>query len=58
MMQSDALYNKELIDTTTFATNDKEFDMAMKRVKMHKDVDEFELIYRANNCQLTGGKRS
>ena len=56
MMQSDALYNEELIDTTTLATNDKMFDMAMERVGKHNDVEEFESIYRANKCQLTGDK--
>ena len=55
-MQSDAFYNEELIDTTTFTTNDKMFDMAVERVGMHKDVEVFESIYRANNCQLTGDK--
>jgi hypothetical protein len=55
-MQSDAFYNEELIDTTIFATNDKMFDMAVERVGLHKDVEEFESIYRANNCQLTGDK--
>ena len=55
-MQSDAPYNEELLDTTTFATNDKVFDMARERMRKHKDVEEFESIYRANDCQLTGDK--
>jgi hypothetical protein len=32
------------------------FDMTVERVGTHKDVEEFESIYRANNCQLTGDK--
>ena len=31
MMQSDAFYNEEPIDTTTFTTNDKMFEMAVER---------------------------
>ena len=56
MMQSDAFYNEELIDTTTFATNDKVFNMAVEKERKHKDAEEFESIYRANKCQLTGDK--
>jgi hypothetical protein len=60
MMKSDtatiAIYSKELVDTTTFATNDEVFNMAVERERKHKDVEEFELIFHANNCQLTGDK--
>jgi hypothetical protein len=46
-------YNEELVTTVTFATNNEEFDMAVERERKYKDVEEFESIFRANNCQLT-----
>jgi hypothetical protein len=55
MMKSDtatlAIY-EELVNTTTFATNNEVFNMAEERERNHKDVEEFESIFRANNCQL------
>jgi hypothetical protein len=30
--------------------------MAVERERKHKDGEEFESIFRANNCQLTGDK--
>ena len=55
-MTTIAIYDEELVDTTTFATNDEVFNMAVVREMKHKDVEEFESIFRANNCQLTGDK--
>jgi hypothetical protein len=59
MMKSTAtldMYNEELVNTTTFATNDEVFNMTIERERKYKDVEEFELIFRANNCQLTEDK--
>jgi hypothetical protein len=57
MMESDmatlAIYNEELVTSVTLATNDEEFDMAVERERKQKDVEEFESIFRSNNCQLT-----
>jgi hypothetical protein len=57
MMESDmatlAIYNEELVTTLTFATNDEEFDMAVGRERKNEDEEEFESIFRSNNCQLT-----
>jgi hypothetical protein len=51
-----AIYNEELVNTTTLATNNKVFNKDVEREKKHKDVEEFESIYRANDCQLIGDK--
>jgi predicted choloylglycine hydrolase len=60
MMKSDmatlAIYNEELVNTTTFAINDEVFNMAVERERKYKDVEEFESIFHANNCQLTEDK--
>jgi hypothetical protein len=60
MMKSDtatlAIYNEELVNTTTFATNDEVFNMAVERERKYKDEEAFESIFRANNCQLTEDK--
>jgi hypothetical protein len=49
----DTLAIEELVTTVTFATNNEEFNMAVGRKRKYKDDEEFESIFRSNNCQLT-----
>jgi hypothetical protein len=51
-----ATHNEKLVNTTTFATNDEVLNMTVEKERRNKDVEEFESIFRSNNCQLTGDK--